>query len=81
MRQIYGYGWADANNLTRYYAGAKEATHAYTVDNQLEGKFTTGPVKHTMLVGLDYQKRHVDGFWESGSADPINAFNPVYGNP
>lgn len=81
MRQIYGFGWADANNLTRYYAGAKEATHAYTVDNQLEGKFTTGPIKHTMLVGLDYQKRHVDGFWESGSADPINAFNPVYGNP
>lgn len=81
LRQIYGYGWADANNLTRYYSGAKEAAHAYTVDNQLEGKFTTGAVKHTMLVGLDYQKRHVDGFWESGSADPINAFNPVYGNP
>lgn len=81
LRQIYGYGWAGAEELTRYYSGAKEATHAYTVDNQLEGKFTTGPVRHTMLFGLDYQKRHVDGFWESGSADPINAFNPVYGNP
>ncbi len=81
LRQIYGFGWASADELTRYYSGAKEATHAYTVDNQLEGKFTTGAVRHTMLFGLDYQKRHVDGFWESGSADPINAFNPVYGNP
>lgn len=81
LRQIYGFGWASADELTRYYSGAKEATHAYTVDNQLEGKFTTGAVKHTMLFGLDYQKRHVDGFWESGSADPINAFNPVYGSP
>lgn len=81
LRQIYGFGWASADELTRYYSGAREATHAYTVDNQLEGKFTTGAVKHTMLFGLDYQKRHVDGFWESGSADPINAFNPVYGSP
>jgi len=81
LRQIYGFGWASADELTRYYSGAKEATHAYTVDNQLEGKFTTGAVKHTMLFGLDYQKRHVDGFWESGSAEPINAFNPVYGSP
>jgi iron complex outermembrane receptor protein len=81
LRQIYGFGWASADELTRYYSGAKEATHAYTVDNQLEGKFATGAMKHTMLFGLDYQKRHVDGFWESGSADPINAFNPVYGSP
>lgn len=81
LRQIYGFGWASADELTRYYSGAKEATHAYTVDNQLEGKFATGAMKHTMLFGLDYQKRHVDGFWEYGSADPINAFNPVYGSP
>ena len=81
LRQIYGFGWASADELTRYYSGAKEATHAYTVDNQLEGKFATGAMKHTVLFGLDYQKRHVDGFWESGSADPINAFNPVYGSP
>ena len=81
LRQIYGFGWASADELTRYYSGAKEATHAYTVDSQLEGKFATGAMKHTMLFGLDYQKRHVDGFWESGSADPINAFNPVYGSP
>ncbi|WP_316668033.1 TonB-dependent siderophore receptor [Ralstonia psammae] len=81
LRQIYGFGWASADELTRYYSGAKEATHAYTVDNQLEGKFVTGAVKHTMLFGVDYQRRHVDGFWESGSADPINAFNPMYGSP
>jgi iron complex outermembrane receptor protein len=81
LRQIYGYGWASANELTRYYSGATESTRGNTVDNQLEGHFETGALKHTLLTGLDYQKRRVSGSWESGSALPINVFNPSYGAP
>ncbi|MDM0037579.1 TonB-dependent siderophore receptor [Variovorax sp. J22G21] len=81
LRQVYGYGWASANELTRYYAGARESTRGHTVDNQLEGRFETGAVKHTLLTGLDYQKRSVGGSWESGGASPINVFAPVYGLP
>ena len=81
LRQVYGYGWASANELTRYYAGARESTRGHTIDNQLEGRFETGALKHTLLAGLDYQKRSVGGSWESGGASPINVFAPVYGLP
>ena len=81
LRQIYGYGWASANELTRYYSGANESTRGNTIDNQLEGRFQTGALKHTVLAGLDYQKRRVSGNWESGSALPIDVFNPSYGAP
>jgi iron complex outermembrane receptor protein len=81
LRQIYGYGWASANELTRYYAGADESTSGNTIDNQLEGRFQTGALTHTFLTGLDHQKRRVSGHWASGSALPINVFNPSYGDP
>lgn len=81
LRQIYGYGWASADELTRYYAGADESTSGNTVDNQLEGRFQTGALKHTLLTGLDHQKRHVTGSWQSGSALPINVLAPSYGAP
>lgn len=81
LRQVYGYSWASADELTRYYSGARESTRGHTVDNQLEGRFQTGAVEHTLVAGLDYQKRRVDGSWESGGALPINVFAPVYGFP
>jgi iron complex outermembrane receptor protein len=81
LRQIYGYGWASASELTRYYSGADESTDGNTIDNQLEGRFQTGELKHTLLTGLDYQKRRVSGQWESGSALPIDVFRPSYGAP
>ncbi|MBT2323971.1 TonB-dependent siderophore receptor [Variovorax paradoxus] len=81
LRQVYGYGWASADELTRYYAGARESSRGHTVDNQIEARFQTGALEHTLLAGLDYQKRHVDGSWESGAALPINVFAPAYGFP
>jgi iron complex outermembrane recepter protein len=80
LRQVYGYGWASSDTLTRYYSGADEATRGLTMDNQLEGSFQGGAVKHTLVTGLDYQKRHVDGTWSWGNASPINVFTPSYGD-
>lgn len=82
LRQVYQVGWLNANELARSYSGADESTHGYTIDNQLEANFQTGAVKHTMLTGLDYQKRRVDGNWSwAGSVSPIDAFNPSYTGP
>lgn len=81
LEQVYGFGWADETSLTRYYAGAQEKMHAVAVDNQIEFKFGTGTVQHTLLGGLDYQRRKLDGTWRSGSADPLDVFDPVYGSP
>lgn len=59
--------------------------HAYgdlfTVDNQLQARFDTGPIAHTALFGVDYSwsKSIRNERW--GSATPINVFDPSYGAP
>ncbi|WP_183012729.1 TonB-dependent siderophore receptor [Achromobacter sp. UMC46] len=80
LKQVYGYGWANGTELNRYYSGADESLNAFAIDNQLQGKFETGAVKHTVLLGLDYQNRHADGRWDSGTASNLDAFHPNYAN-
>ncbi len=78
-QQVYAYGWANENELTRYYSGGEEDLSAWTLDNQLEGFLTQGNTEHRILVGLDYQYRNNDVNWPSGSFANINPFDPVYG--
>lgn len=80
--QVYAYGWTTptSNELNRYYTGAEEKLHAFIVDNMLQAEFFTGATKHTVLTGIDYQRRKTVVDWTSGSLAPINAFDPVYGN-
>lgn len=76
------YTEADARNLA--------------VDNQLQAKFESGPLRHTMLLGVDYQNTRSSN--HSHLADPtkvlpppfpplpidyspIDVYNPVYGAP
>ncbi|MGE8640527.1 MAG: TonB-dependent siderophore receptor, partial [Achromobacter sp.] len=80
LKQVYGYGWANGTELNRYYSGADESLNAFAIDNQLQGKFETGAVTHTVLLGLDYQNRHADGRWDSGTASNLDAFHPDYAN-
>lgn len=79
MNQVYGYGWASDTELNRYYAGGEESMEAWTLDNQLEARLSSGPVDHTLLVGADYQHRETDVKWSSGSFPPLDAFHPEYG--
>ncbi len=81
LGQVYGYGWlGDTNQLNRYYTSGAEDLEAYIVDNMVQAEFATGTARHTVLFGADYQnmKSHVD--WGYGTAAPLDAFNPVYGN-
>lgn len=59
------------------------ATHEtlgnWTFDNQVSGHFITGPVKHDVLVGVDYQTAHSFEAAAFGAASDINAYAPVYG--
>lgn len=80
LEQVYGYGYVgDSNLLNRYYSGGRENLHAYTLDNLVQADFDWAGSRHTLLAGLDYQRRwtHVD--WPSGTADPLDAFEPSYG--
>lgn len=75
LEQVYAYGWASDTELNRYYSGGEESLHAWTVDNQLESRFSTGPVDHTLLAGVDYQTRTNDVSWTTGSASSLDINN------
>ncbi|WP_431483289.1 TonB-dependent siderophore receptor [Pseudomonas solani] len=80
MQQAYAYGWASPTELNRYYTDATEDLKAYIVDNMVQAEFDTGALRHTLLMGLDYQNRKTNVEWGSAALAPIDAFNPVYGN-
>ena len=57
----------------------QEEVNSWTFDNQLTGKFDTGPLHHSLLAGVDRQVAHSDELYAFGSATPIDVFSPVYG--
>lgn len=80
-KTIYGNGWADVNagTLKRSLLRTDQNAHAITIDNQLETRFETGTVNHTLLTGLDYQHYIYDRYAAYGSASALNVYNPSYG--
>jgi len=60
----------------------RDEMNVFQVDNQLEAKFDTGPLAHTMLFGLDYTNLKSSFGYGAGAADPAFDFdiaNPTYG--
>ena len=49
------------------------------LDNQLQADFTTGPLRHKVLVGLDYFNLKTSTDYRFQFIDSIDAYNPVYG--
>ncbi|UWU80816.1 TonB-dependent siderophore receptor [Bradyrhizobium huanghuaihaiense] len=81
-RGYVGNGWDNINTATmgRYNWYAKNTANQADLDNQLEYRFNTGPVKHTMLFGLDLKGYQIDDYQAFGFGVPsISIFNPVYG--
>ena len=79
-RAVYGNGYKAPGEINRAYVRSDEHLNAFTVDNQLQSKFATGPVEHTLLTGVDYLRMRNDIDADYGSADPISMSNPQYGN-
>jgi iron complex outermembrane receptor protein len=80
-RSIYGNGFDATNNtITRGVALSEETLNQFAVDNQAQAKFGTGDVDHTLLLGVDYQRTRNDIDGNFGSASPLSALNPQYGN-
>lgn len=91
----YGYGYYGADALfgnrfqplapdyLLYRIGFQERTavNTFTIDNRLEREFKTGPLSHSVLLGLDYKFFGIDHTQASGGATPISVTNPVYGAP
>ncbi|MXP60047.1 ferrichrome porin FhuA [Pantoea sp. Taur] len=80
-RSIYGFGLdEDTLQINRNSAVSDEKLNQFAVDNQVQAKFATGAVDHTLLMGVDYQRTRNDINAAFDSAEPISAVNPQYGN-
>ncbi|WP_394664710.1 TonB-dependent siderophore receptor [uncultured Sphingomonas sp.] len=99
-RQIYGSGYvtrgtgananSDLSTLQRGGGGSDEAFQTFTIDNHLVAKLDTGPVRHTILGGVDWQHNrgeNYQAFYTGTNANPVfnipnlDLFAPVYGVP
>ncbi|NYT85885.1 TonB-dependent siderophore receptor [Pollutimonas harenae] len=80
LQQVYQTGWANQRELSRAYSGADESSRSFAIDNVLQGQFDTGALSHTLLIGADYQRRHVTGTWDYMPVSNLDVYAPVYGN-
>ena len=77
----YPNGFANSDNTTinRYAFTNDETAKFFTVDNQAQAKFDTGPLSHTALVGFDFQRVLFKQTVGSDFVEPqLNVFSPVY---
>jgi iron complex outermembrane receptor protein len=78
-KQVYSLGFqADNRTLNRGTALSDERTHTVAVDNQVEARFDSWKLGHTVLGGLDYYRLKSDTRSGFGAAPTIDAFDPVY---
>jgi iron complex outermembrane receptor protein len=77
------YGTPDHPNpgrfLPRGIFTTDETLKAFTTDNQVQGDFATGIIKHTVLAGLDYQHNVFGQRAGSGGGPPLDVYSPIYG--
>lgn len=69
---------ANQRTLNRSTFKSEEDSDNLAIDNQLEWKFTTGSIKHSLLTGVDYQKFSDNARSAGGIAPSIDLFSPVY---
>ncbi|ONG50121.1 ligand-gated channel protein [Pseudoroseomonas deserti] len=70
---------ADGRTYSRYARRFDEHLSQFSVDTQLQADFTTGPVAHTLLGGVDYYRTAGRVRRSIGTAPSLDRLNPVYG--
>ncbi|MBU9310769.1 TonB-dependent siderophore receptor [Burkholderia multivorans] len=77
---VWGAGFAD-ETLTEInrWAGVFQMNYSrFDIDNNLEGRFATGPLQHTLLLGFQYNRQTAtDSEWLA-AAPTLNLYSPVY---
>jgi len=80
--EIALFGPLGGGQYSRYNDQRKGDGRLFTMDNQVQANFVTGPLEHTLLTGVDYNNGQFDqrqslNFIMEG----FDPFNPVYGQP
>ena len=73
----------DGRTLLRDAFSTRERLDQTVLDTHLQARFDTGPVKHTTIVGIDWNRMNASlNYFASSSPTPsIDIFNPVYFQP
>ncbi|MFT8245033.1 TonB-dependent siderophore receptor [Roseomonas sp. BN140053] len=69
---------ADGRTGTRTLTHAIEHADTFALDNQLQADFNTGPLRHTLLAGLDWSRSSAKRRLGNGTAPSIDLFAPSY---
>lgn len=80
LANVFANGFASGSDTTlnRYAFFNDESAKFFTVDNQAQAKFSTGPLSHTALFGFDYQRVLYRERVGLGAAPQLDPFAPVY---
>lgn len=71
---------ADGHTLNRASAVSDDWVSAFNVDTQVEARFETGALDHTLLLGLDYVRATSStNFGNGAGVPPFDLLNPQYG--
>lgn len=68
----------DRQTLERSASRSREEQENYSLQNEIFGKFNTGPISHNFLVGLELARYRFSFNFFDASVSPINIFNPRY---
>lgn len=81
-RSVYSNGLEDDDRtLDRGSIYSDERTRGLAVDTQGKASFSTGPLSHEVLAGVDFQHAESSIAIGYGSAPALDIFNPDYGLP
>lgn len=71
----------DQGNVGRSSTSVDEDISQFAVDNNFQADFSTGEVRHTLLLGLDHQRSNTNYTSIFGDGLTTNVNNPIYGQP
>ncbi|KJZ48865.1 TonB-dependent siderophore receptor [Pseudomonas fluorescens] len=78
----YPFTQVDAEgNVGRSSTSVDEDISQFAVDNNFQGDFSTGDIRHTLLIGLDHQRTNTNYTSIFGDGLTTNVNNPIYGQP
>ncbi len=70
----------DDGSIDRVFYVSRPELEYWTVDNQAQAEFGDDRMRHTLLMGIDYQHATTNRRWAYGAATPLNLYDPVYGS-
>jgi iron complex outermembrane receptor protein len=68
----------DEKSFERYAYYNHGVVNALGLDNRAQAKFSTGPLNHTFIFGVDYYRTDYNHIFQLGAAPNLSIANPVY---